>query len=230
VGIPTETSGKITSLHTLALAGMTEPHVLVKILTDDGETDIADLGTAANLKSDGFEPREGQKLWISGRVGRINDKFLIVAENISESKLMTITRTAPLREESEKHAAARGEGPSAAADKEGKENKTESVDAGLQMRTVEGAVIHTRNIKLDGEPEEHTLAKLQTEKGVVVVDLGVAATLPKINLSAGQRLATTGFVGHLNNKPIIVADSIGNMSSISRVADPAAAKDACSDK
>ena len=39
----------------------------------------------------------------------------------------------------------------------------------MQVRTVEGTVIHTRDIKIEGEPEEHVLAKLQTEGGIVVV-------------------------------------------------------------
>ena len=214
VGVPTETSGKVTSLHTVNLVGMAAPHVMAKILTEEGETDIVDLGMAADLKSGGIEPREGQQLWISGRVGRINDKFLVVAENISESNLVTITRTAPLREESEKHAAARGEGPGAASQTFSKENKTESTDAGMQVRTVEGTVIDVHNFKIEGRAEEHTLAKLRTEAGIVVVDLGATAMLPNVNLAAGQLVAASGLVGHLNSKPIIVAKSVGNLSSI----------------
>jgi len=225
VGARTETSGKVVSLHTCQLVGMSDPHLLVKIKTEEGELDIADLGSAADLKSDGIEPKEGQQLWISGKVGKINDKPLIVAENLSESKLVTIARTAPLREESEKHAAARSEGKDAAS---GKDAKTEKVDAGMQVRTIEGTVIHTRNLKIEGEPEEHVLVKLQTESGIVVVDLGTTTTTPKVNLSEGQVLAATGFVGHMNNKPIIVADYVGNLSSIQRPAKgeaaPAAAK------
>ena len=63
VGAPTETSGKVVSLHTVKLVGMSDAHVLVKIQTEQGETDIADLGSAADLKSNGIEPHEGQQLW-----------------------------------------------------------------------------------------------------------------------------------------------------------------------
>lgn len=239
VGTPMQTSGKIVSMHACKLVGVTDPHVLVKIQTEDGDTDIVDLGTAADLKSSGIEAREGQCLWVSGRIGRINDKELLVAENLSESKLVTIVRTAPLREETEKHAAARGEDKDAAtardskdvasakydkdvaSAKDGKEAKTVNVDAGMQVRTVEGAVIHTRNLKIEGEAEEHVFCKLQTEDGIVVVDLGNKTALPKVDLSEGQAVAVTGFVGHCNTKPIIVADSVGNMSSIKNEVAPA---------
>jgi hypothetical protein len=223
VGTRTETSGKVVSTHTVQLVGMSDAHVLVKIQTEDGATDIADLGSAADLKSNGIEPREGQQLWVSGRVGRINDKDLLVAESLSESKLVTIFRTAPLREESEKHAAARTDGKDAATGTDGKAAKTVAVDSGMQVRTVEGTVIHTRNVKLEGDTEEHVFAKLQTESGIVVLDLGGAAALPKVDLSEGQLVAATGFVGHCNSKPIIVADSIGNLSSIKRPAGATAA-------
>jgi hypothetical protein len=215
VGTPTQTSGKVTSMHTLKMVGSSDAHVLVKIQTEQGDMDIADLGTEDDLKSNGIAPHEGQQLWVSGRVGRINDKELIIAENLSESKMITITRTAPLREESEKHAAARTDGKDAAAPaKDGKSPKTETVDAGMQMRSVDGTVIHTRNIKIEGEPEEHVLAKLQTESGIVVVDLGLKSALPKVDLSEGQWIAATGIVGHVNDKPIIVADGVGNLSGI----------------
>ncbi|HEY3319258.1 MAG TPA: hypothetical protein VGP72_02135 [Planctomycetota bacterium] len=234
VGLPTQTSGKVVSLHTVKLVGMPDAHVLVKIQGEDGEMDIADLGTAADLKSNGIEPREGQQLWVIGRVGKINDKALIVAEHLSESKLVTIVRTAPLREESEKHAAARTEGKDSVSGKDGTAAKTVSLDADMQVRTVEGTVIHTRKVKIEGELEEHLFAKLQTESGIVVLDLGAATTLPKVDLGEGQLVAATGFVAHLNSKPIIVADSIGNLSSIQRVAVgavvPAAAKGAVPEK
>ena len=223
VGALTETSGKIVGLFNVQLVDLADPHVLVKIKTDQGETDIVDLGTAAELKSNGIEPHDGQQLFVSGRVGRINDKELLVAENLSESKLVTITRTTPLREESVKHAAARNDGTAVSSGKDAaKDGKTESADAGLQVRTVEGSVIHVRNIKIEGEAEEHVLAKLQTEDGIVVVDLGSPTTLPKVDLTAGQWVAATGFVGHLNSKPIILADSVGNLSSIKRPAAKAA--------
>jgi hypothetical protein len=223
VGAPAQTSGKVVSIHTVKMIGMLDPHVMAKIQTEQGDTDIADLGSAADLKFNGIEPHEGQQLWVSGRVGRINDKELLVAENLSESKMVTITRTAPLREESEKHAAARSEGNDVASGKDGKVSKTESVDAGMQVRTIEGTVIHTRNLKIEGELEEHVFAKLQTESGIVVVDLGTTSAMPKVNLGEGQSVAVTGFVGHCKSKPIIVADSVGNMCSIQCMADPKAA-------
>src|SRR5437773_884944 len=62
VGTPTQTSGKVIGLHNVKLANVADAHVLVKIQTEQGDTDIADLGAASELKSNGFEPHEGQQL------------------------------------------------------------------------------------------------------------------------------------------------------------------------
>lgn len=223
VGMLVQTCGKVVKTHSVQLVDIESPHVLAKIQTEQGDTDIVDLGTAEDLKANGIDPCEGKQLWVSGRIGRINDKELVVAENLSESKFVTIART-PLLKESEKHAAARGAGKDAApvAGKDatpGADGKASTVDTGMTARIIDGKVISTQKLKFDGEPEEHTLAKLQTELGIVVVDLGEASAIPKVDLNEGQLIAVTGFVGHLNEKPIIVADMVGNLSTIKRQLD-----------
>lgn len=216
IGLLVQTSGKIVKSHSVQLVDIESPHVLVKIQTEQGDTDIVDLGTAADLKTNGIDASEGKQLWVSGRIGRINDKELIVAENLSESKFVMITRTVPLLQESEKHAAARGAGKDVAPGAEGKDGKPSTIDTGMEVRIVDGKVISTQKLKFEGEPEAHTLAKIQTELGIVVVDLGAASAIPKVDLSEGQPIAVTGFVGHCNEKPIIVADMVGNLSTIKR--------------
>jgi hypothetical protein len=134
-----------------------------------------------------------------------------------------------LSQESEKHAAARGAGKDAAPGADGKDGKPSTIDTGMEVRIVDGTVINTQKLKFEGETEAHTMAKLQTELGIVVVDLGSTDAMPKVDLSAGQALAVTGFVGHCNDKPIIVADMVGNLSTIKRPVDakviPAVNKD-----
>ena len=226
VGSSAEAFGKITSLHNASLVGVTDPHVIVKLTSDQGDIDIVDLGSAADLKQNGLEPKEGQQLWVEGKVGRINDKPLVFAEHISESPLVAINRKSPLREETTKHAEARAtstdECPNAKNAQEVKASyatkspKTETIDASMLVRTIEGTVAHSRKVQIEGEAEEHMMAKLQTEDGVAVVDLGLVSALPKVDLSEGQAIAVTGYVGKMNDKPIIIADAVGNLNNIQR--------------
>lgn len=239
IGSPAQVTGKIISIHSCTLAGMSDPHVLVKLESAPGDVEIVDLGSAAELKSNGIEPRQGQQFWVDGLVGKINGKPLVVAERLSESKLVVITHQA-LRVETTKHAdtrkadtaagneakdanTAKAETVDAVAGHEMKDvkdvkaAKIETVDASHEVRVVEGTVIHTRKIKIEGERDEHVFAKLQTETGIVVLDLGSCATLPaNVDLSEGKSIAASGVVGHLNSKPILVAESAGNLSSIQR--------------
>jgi len=256
IGTPVETSGKIVSVHSCPMVGVPAPHMVVKIETEQGDTDIVDLGSAEELKTNGFEPKEGKQVWVDGRVGKINDKFLIVAERLTESKLMQISRTDGLTEETVKHANAGQAGKDGAAvpvandrkdvnpsqvreehkdgtagqvvndrneANQGKTNndgrapqapKTETVAANQTPRTVEGTVMQTRRVRIEGEAEEHVLAKLQTQSGVAVVDLGVNASIPAaVGICEGRMLSVTGVVGQLNGKPIIVSSSVSNTSA-----------------
>lgn len=237
IGTPVETSGKVMSIHSVPMVGTTAPHTIVKIETEQGDTDIVDLGSAEELKTNGIEPKEGKQLWVDGRVGTINDKFLIVAERLSESKLVQITRTSDLTEETVKHADKVKTGSNTTADQTTNERKdvnatqpaseakdpqapkTETVDANQKARTVAGKVVHTRHVRIEGEADEHVIAKIQTESGIAVIDLGTCPAMPNnVNLTDGQTIFATGFVGQLNGKPIILADSVGNTSTIQRPA------------
>lgn len=230
VGASAQVFGKITSMHTVEMVGSKEAHVLVKLESAPGDVEIVDLGSAEELKTNGIEPRQGLQLWVDGRVGKINGKPLVVAETLSESKLVAITRQSPLREESVKHADARqadaaktATEPKDAKDaKDPRAPKVETADAGQQVRMIEGTVVHTRHVKIEGEASEHVLAKVQTENGIVVLDLGLAPSMPaNVDLAEGKPVAASGIVGQLNGKPIIIAESIGNVSMIQRTTEPA---------
>lgn len=218
VGSPVQTSGKVTSMHSLDLAGVSDPHMLVKLQNEQGDIDIVDLGPTSVLKTSGIEPKEGQQFWVDGQVGKINDKFLIVAERLSQSPLILIPRSAPLREETTKHAEARKDTPATQAVSSDKNApKTETIDAGQQVRTVEGTVLHSKHMMIEGDANEHVLAKLQTEHGIAVIDLGTCQAMPNaIDLTVGKRLAATGYVGQLNGRPIILAESVGNLNNLQR--------------
>jgi len=213
VGTRAEASGKIISVKAIDISGTEELHVFAKLKGDDGEVDIIDLGDAGELKAAGIDPKEGQQLFVSGRIGRINDKEMIMAEAVSESNLVSIKHKHKLRQESQKHADKRqaaGTDP-VAAKSEGKE----VVDT-TQVKTVEGVVMDSRKLMIEGQKEEHMIVKVQTDEGVVILDLGPVSSLPRVDLSEKQCIAATGFVGTINDKPLIVADSVGNLTTIKR--------------
>ncbi len=208
LGTPIQTSGKVTTMHCCAMAGMTDTHTVVKLETAQGAIDTVDLGPTAELKSNGIEPKEGDKFAVAGRVGKINETYLIVVEKMTEPKAMTMTHMMDMKDG--KNGMAMGA-------------KMEGMDPSHSCCTVEGTVISTLKMKLDGEPEEHFVSKIQTDKGIAVVDLGCCSTLPAtVKLTEGQNLAATGFVGELNGKPIIMADSCANLCHIKRAAGAAA--------
>jgi hypothetical protein len=220
IGFEAQASGKVTSVSSIEMVGHTDQHTLIKLLGEDGETDVVDLGNSEELKANNMVPKEGQQMWVDGRVGKINDTMVLVAENISQSKMLKLTRHA-LREETKQNAEARGAGEAteaktAAGDERSRDVKEKkvTVDAGMEARTVDGTVVHTRKMKIEGQPEEHMLVKLQTEGGIVIVDLGAVSKVPAVDLAEGKCLAASGVVGKLNERPLIIADSVGNLSAI----------------
>jgi len=218
LGSHVDAFGKVTSTHSCPMVGNGAPHMLVKLETEQGDTEIVDLGSAEDLKTSGIEPKEGKQLWVEGRVGKINDKFLIFAEHISESKMVDIARTDKLVEESIKHSDAKKDNgsattavnPTTEAAPPGAA-KMETVAADAQMSSVDGTIVHTRRIAIEGEAEEHVLAKLDTHRGIAVVDLGIYSSIPEaVKICDGNRLFVTGAVGQLNEKPIIISKSVSN--------------------
>lgn len=186
LGTAVQTTGKVAAMHCCAMTGATDTHTVVKLETAQGHTDIVDLGSTAELKSNGIEPKEGQQFSIVGYVGKINDNFVIVAEKMTEPKALAITPA-----------------------------------ASHELCSVEGIVIETIKMKIDGEKDEHFVTKIQTDNGIAVADLGCCAKMPDtVKHAAGQTLAVTGFAGTLNGKPIIMADSCGNLCHVERASDP----------
>jgi len=223
MGTPAHASGKITSLHSLEMVGSGDAHILIKLKGEDGETDVVDLGGTAELKSNGIEPKEGQDLWIDGRVGKINDKPVLVAESISLTKMIKISRDTKLRAETKDNADARTTAPESKEPKDRSAPKTVTADPGMISRTVDGTVLNSRKIKVEGQTEEHTLVKLQTEGGIVVVNLGPSAKMTA-DISEGKLIAVGGIVGKMNQRPIIIAETVGNLTAVQWPAGASAAE------
>jgi len=224
MGTPAHTSGKITSSHSLEMVGSNDPHILIKLKGDDGETDVVDLGLASELKANGIEPKDGMELWIDGRVGKINDKPVLVAESICTTKMIKVSRNVKLREESKDNAEARGTNPEAKGPKDRSAPKTVTVDPGMISRTVDGTVMNSRKIKVEGQTSEHVLVKLQTEGGIVVVNLGPSEKMAKVDISEGKLIAVNGIVGKMNDRPIIIAETVGNLTAVEWPAGASAAE------
>lgn len=221
LGMRAEASGKITGVREVEMVNKDDKHMIIKLLGDDGETDIVDLGAADELKAGGIDPKEGSSLFVHGRIGKLNDRMVLVAESVSNTKMLKLSRHSGLREETQKHAEKRGatgEGAATAdAPAEGNAKniapKKVSVDAGMQSRTVDGVILGSRKVKVEND-EEHQLVKIQTEGGVAVVDLGPVSKMPQVDLTDGKLIAASGMVGKMNDRPIIFADSVGNLTSI----------------
>jgi len=223
MGTPAHTSGKVTSMHSLEMVGSNDPHIMVKLKGEDGETDVVDLGMLSELKANGIEAKEGMDLWVDGRVGKINDKPVLVAESISLTKMAKINRNIKLREESKDNAEARATAPESKEPKDRSAPKTVTADPGMISRTVDGTVVNSRKIKVEGQTEEHTLVKLQTEGGIVVVNLGPSAKL-SVDITEGKLIAVGGIVGKMNQRPIIIAETAGNLTAVEWPAGASAAE------
>jgi hypothetical protein len=202
-GMPVTASGKIVSTFTCKCDGSDTEHTFVKVKGSDGEVDVVDLGPTEGLKNN-FDAKEGQQIFVSGRIGTMNGKPIVFAETFSETKMVSIDRTPPLASSDKK------DGHSAADHNKMAESSSEK----NHFHTVEGRVLGSRAITFENGKEEQIFAKLQTDDGVVVVNLGPKSGLSKIDYSDGQSIMAAGYVARLNGKPFIKAHAAGNMNPI----------------
>lgn len=204
IGIQAEASGKIVSTFVCKCDGTDVEHTFIKVKGADGEMDVVDLGPTTELKSNNFEAKEGQQIFVSGRVGTMNDKPILFAETFSEAKLITVERS-PVVASAEKK-----DGHTAADHKKMAETGKEEEC----FHSVEGRVLGTRMVTFENSKDEQVFAKLQTDDGVVIVCLGPKAGLSKIDVSDGQSITVAGYMARLNGKPFIKAHAAGNMNPI----------------
>lgn len=86
---------------------------------------------------------------------------------------------------------------------------------------ISGELTNLRRVNISGDPQPHILAKIRTDAGhTFVVDLGTTENLQGINLSTGQEISVVGRSGRLNQRPILIADTLhagpGQVVSIAR--------------
>ncbi|MDL5055709.1 hypothetical protein QQ056_19455 [Oscillatoria laete-virens NRMC-F 0139] len=212
-------AGKVTAKHSWQMDSGTN-HLVVKIKGEDGEIDIVDLGAEESLKSTSIDATEGKTLYISGRVGKLNDQPCVMAETISENKFVTVDRRNERRGARMEKAAAELD-KKAANETAAKKDADHSIadhkggDQEADFHLVEGRVENTRMVKIEGQNEERLFVRLSTDSGMVVVDLG-DKTKVKVDTSVGQSIVAAGFVYTLNERPFLRAHAVGNMTSVER--------------
>lgn len=81
----------------------------------------------------------------------------------------------------------------------------------LQQINVRGTVLGARTIRLQGEPQEHVLAKIRTEQGeTAVIDLGPEPLLRRqqLTLRRNQQIEVMGVPGRIQGQPVVVAANV----------------------
>lgn len=98
-------------------------------------------------------------------------------------------------------------------------------EGAMETSTIEGIIMDTRKVKINGEAEERMMAKVKTDNGIVVCELGCCSKMPtNVNVTVGKSIVMGGCcVGHVNGKPVMMAETIGNLGNVQRPIAPATA-------
>jgi hypothetical protein len=95
--------------------------------------------------------------------------------------------------------------------------KTEDIPTNPRRRALMGKLLETKEISLQGQDAKHVLAKIETPSGhIVIADLGTRQDVKDAKLSAGEQIEVYGVVGRLNNRPLLVAEQMGEVINIKR--------------
>ena len=95
--------------------------------------------------------------------------------------------------------------------------KDEDVPNNPRHRAIMGKLVETREIAIQGMDDKHVLAKIETPSGhIVIADLGTRQDVKDAHLTAGEQLEVYGVVGRLNERPLLVAEQMGEVVNIKR--------------
>lgn len=83
---------------------------------------------------------------------------------------------------------------------------------------IQGRVIDTRDVPLEGRRGAHRLVKVRTSAGrILVADLGRRDRLDKdVKLRRGESIALRGYWGRINGRPVLFATHIADLIPIDR--------------
>lgn len=78
-----------------------------------------------------------------------------------------------------------------------------------RQHTLHGTITDARRVQLPGQRERHTLAKLTLQNGrTAIVNLGPRATPGSLNLSKGDQVTIRGERVTLDNRPLLLANTV----------------------
>lgn len=75
-----DVKGEILDLRTFSLAGQNDQHLFAKLRTPEGRIAKVDLGPQAKL--DDVDFREGDRLRVTGTIGKVNDRAVLMARTL----------------------------------------------------------------------------------------------------------------------------------------------------
>jgi hypothetical protein len=193
---PTEISGRIVGLRTVAVDGADVDHVLADIQTaDSGRTFLVDLGPAESLKRKSLKPVTGDAITVSGEPGMFNGSSMLVADRLNNKPLAFEEQQAERRADT------------------GQADSGQKEMLGIRQRLVAGKVLDVKEADINGQ--NHMLAKVETFKGhIAVIDLGMKEQMPNLSIQKGQQIFAFGTVGRLNKLPLIVAEKVGQIMDV----------------
>ena len=199
---PLQVQGTVQRARLVQFRGAPQRHVVAEVMLDTGRRLTVDLGTPQDLGN--RKLTAGQRLNITGRVGRIDDRFALFAQKVQTNGQSFVIDRASQRRMRE----TRGQGQQIAGRRQS--GPARQVSQGqtprIQNRTVRGTIADRRDLSLRGQQDQHALVKLQTTAGpILVVDLGPRNKLQGVDLSKGKRISVTGSAGRVNAKPVLVA-------------------------
>lgn len=73
---------------------------------------------------------------------------------------------------------------------------------------VDGRITAVRTIQLCGDPNRHVLARIRTDRGNVVVDMGTVEEMRNLRLRRNQQVSVLGRPGRINERPVVFANRL----------------------
>lgn len=228
-------TGVLQDVRTVRIQGEQDKHVLGKLRTRDGRTLVVDLGTQKDLK--GVTLRRNQPLAVQGKVGRINQRPVLMAEKIrgtpQPEATLTIVRVIPLDRQAIQAMSRQQGGQQSARQQFQRQQQTGQQPMAQRQQNlrqfrntpgtvgalIEGELVDLRLVRVQGHPHRHLLAKVQNDQDqTTVIDLGPSDNkdLQDVNLKKGEIIAAVGEFGRINNRPVLVATHVSDLVTIDR--------------
>jgi hypothetical protein len=197
--------------------------------TDQGRRVIVDLGPVQDLRNENVSVQRGQDIQVRGRYANVGDYRVFMAHQVrSDGQVAEIGRRAlPSRErvrEEERMQTRRGQ-PGGEEERlqtrrgrsgDGEEESAEETEqqggrevGGLQLRTINGQILRTQEIKLPEMKERLLVALLRTDQGRrALAVLGPVQELQDLDLNQGDQVSVQGLCLHMDGHPVCLTQQL----------------------